>query len=180
MVIDDLKTVKYRLSNQANRCHSITIVDGQTQKAQNTNGKVFQNRQVNQMHIYTYAHNLAPLLHILPHGVDDVTAHVLPSSAFLPHPDQTHPVRAEQSRTLTQDSLTSACVTPRSVRICVTRKLQRSARQHTHIKEMSGLNRQHLWPDVDYHRNSFLQTEGRIEIIFCGTWFSIVFPHFYI
>lgn len=56
----------------------------------------------------THSHNLAPLLHILPHGVDDVTAHVLPSSAFLPHPDQTHPVRAEQSADSRQPDKPSA------------------------------------------------------------------------
>lgn len=39
----------------------------------------------------THPHNFAPLLHVLPHGVDDVAAHVLPFSAFLAHPDQTHP-----------------------------------------------------------------------------------------
>lgn len=109
----------------------------------------------------TYSHNLAPLLHVLPHGVDNVTAHVLPSSAFLPHPDQTHPVRTKESRTLTQD-----CVTLCSVRICVTSKLKRSARQHT----------QHLWPAADYHRNSFLQTFSMAQILSHGL--TLFCPHF--
>lgn len=90
----------------------------------------------------THSHNLAPLLHILPHGVDDVTAHVLPSSAFLPHPDQTHPVRAEQSADSRQ-AWQAEC----SVRICTTRTLKRSARKGTHVKEQPGLNRQRLWPE---------------------------------
>ena len=49
-------------------------------------------------HIYihrTYPHDFAPLLYILPHGVDDVTAHVLSFSALLTHPNQTHPDRAK-------------------------------------------------------------------------------------
>jgi len=135
---------------------TITIVDGQTQ---NTNGKVFQNARCNWIKCTcTYSHNLAPLLHILPHGVDDVTAHVLPSSAFLPHPDQTHPVREKQNADSRQPDKPRACV-----RICVTR---RSARQNTHREETSGLNRQHLC-DVGYHRNHFFQTEAKIENIFC-------------
>lgn len=43
----------------------------------------------------TYPHDFAPLLYILPHGVDNVAAHVLSFSALLTHPHQTHPNRGE-------------------------------------------------------------------------------------
>ncbi len=122
----------------------------------------------------THSHDLAPLLHILPHGVDDVMAHVLPSSAFLPHPDQTHPVRAEQSTDSRQPDKPSVCQDLK------TRTLKRSARKGTRVKEQSGLNRQHLWPAADYHRISFLQFEGQIHFFHKHCHMALVSLHFYI
>lgn len=46
----------------------------------------------------TYPHDFAPLLYILPHGVDNVTAHVLSCPALLTHPHQTHPDRGHETK----------------------------------------------------------------------------------
>lgn len=61
----------------------------------------------------TYPHDFAPLIYILPHGVHDVTAHVLSCTAFLPHPHQTHPKRREEMRWSTWTAVHPAMTTTR-------------------------------------------------------------------